>query len=146
MESGKLTWSLRIGWYAIYVVAGVIALLFELGTLDKGSVTDAGHIYIMQIVGVMSALAMIPLALGGFKKMMDRIGDKPFEDRLKIYVICSWLRLSAFFIVVGYGLVLYYLINDDIGLYCAVIGAICSMFCYPSKGAIEYDLNWDERV
>lgn len=145
MESGKLAWRLRAGWIAIYVVAAVIALLFECGILAKGSVTDNGHIYIMQIVGVMSALAMIPLALGGFKKMMDRIEDRPFESRLKIYVICSWLRIAAFFIVVEYGIVLYYLINDDIGLYCAVIGAICSMFCFPTKGAIEYDLDWDDR-
>lgn len=144
MESGKLTWSLRIGWFAIYVAAGAIALMFEFGTLAKGAVTDNGHIYIMQIVGVMSALALIPLALGGFKKMMDRIGDRPFGSRLRIYVICSWLRLAAFFAVVEYGMVLYYLINDDIGLYCAIIGAICSMFCYPTRGAIEYDLDWDE--
>ena len=144
MESGKLTWSLRIGWFAIYVAAGAIALMFEFGTLAKGAVTHNGHIYIMQIVGVMSALALIPLALGGFKKMMDRIGDRPFGSRLRIYVICSWLRLAAFFAVVEYGMVLYYLINDDIGLYCAVIGAICSMFCYPTRGAIEYDLDWDE--
>lgn len=50
---------------------------------------------------------------------------------------CSWLRLLAFFIVMVFGMLLYYLIDDSLGLYVAVIAAVCSMFCFPTKAAIE---------
>ena len=135
---------MRIGWFAIYAVAGIVAVLFETGVLAAGSVTANRAVYIMQTVGVLASLAMIPLALGGFKKMMDRMEDESFGKRLKIYMICSWARIAAFFLVVVYGVLLYYLIDDNIGLYCAVIGAICSMFCFPTANALEYDVNWED--
>lgn len=145
MDSKKLALRLLAGWIAIYVVAGIIILLFETGVYPKGLVTDTGTIYVMQVVAVMVSLAMIPIALRGFKKMMDRLEDKPFRKRLGIYMTFSWLRLAAFFLVVEYSVLLYYLINDDIGLYCGVIGAICSMFCIPSGKTLEYETDWEEE-
>lgn len=141
MDIRKLSIRLMVGWSAIYIVAGLIALLFYTNVFTTGCVTDAKTIYLMQIIGVMTALAMIPVALGGFKRLMVRVAEKPYEDRLRIYTVCSWIRLAAFFIVVGYGVALYFLINDSIGLYCAVIGAICSMFCFPTRNTIEYEVN-----
>ena len=144
MNSGKLALRLRIGWFAIYVVATVTAVLYETGILPKAAVTDAGTIYILHVIAVLVSLAAIPLALRGFRKMMDRMEDKPFENRLRIYMVCSWLRLLAFFLVVEYSVLVYYLTGDDLGLYCAVIGAICSMFCYPTKSALEYEVDWED--
>lgn len=134
-----------IGWFAIYIAAGIVAIVFETGLVEKGLVSSDKAVFILQAIGVLLALSMIPVALGGFKKMMDRLEDKPFEKRVRIYSVCSWLRLAAFFIVVTFSVLLYYLINDDIGLYCAVIGAICSMFCFPTKGMVEYDVDWNEE-
>lgn len=145
MDSKKLALRLLAGWFAIYVVAGIIILLFETGVFPKGQITDTGTIYVMQVVAVLVSLAMIPVALRGFRKMMDRMEDEPFRKRLKVYMIFSWLRLAAFFIVVEYSVLLYYLINDDIGLYCAVIGAICSMFCIPSRNSLEYETGWEDE-
>ena len=145
MDSGKLALKLRLAWIGIYVIAGITILLYETGVLQKGSVTDNGTIYILQVIAVMVSLAVIPLALRGFKRMMERMEDKPFRKRLGIYMTFSWLRLAAFFLVVEYSVLLYYLINDDIGLYCGVIGAICSMFCIPSRNTLEYETDWEEE-
>ena len=70
--------------------------------------------------------------------MVDRLDEKnyPEEKKERIYMTCSWLRLAAFFVVIEFGVVLYYLINDTIGLYIAVIGAICSLFAIPTKAGI----------
>ena len=127
-----------IGWIAIYVIAGVTALLFEFGPLKGFAVSEAKVIYILEVVGVLASLALIPLALRGFKKMVDRLDEKnyPEEKKERIYMTCSWLRLAAFFVVIEFGVVLYYLINDTIGLYIAVIGAICSLFAIPTKAGI----------
>lgn len=133
-------------WLSCYVSAGVAALAFELGYIPKGCVTDAGTIYILQIVGVVIALALIPLSLRGFKRMVDRLDGKDYpEERIyRIYMTCSMLRIEAFFIVIVFGVILYYLINDNIGLYVAAIGAICSLFAFPTKGAIEEETGFNE--
>lgn len=130
---------LMSAWISCYLTAGVAALLFELGAFTKGCVTDTGTIYILQVVGVVLALALIPLSLRGFKKMVDRLDEKEYSDEriCRIYMTCSLLRILAFFIVIVFGTLLYYLIDDTIGLYVAAIGAICSMFAFPTKGAIE---------
>lgn len=130
---------LLAGWLAGYVVSGIISILYEWGPLERGTVADAKTIYLLQVVAVAMALALIPLALRGFRKMMDRLADKDWDDEriLKFYMKCSWLRLLAFFVVMVFGTLLYYLINDTIGLYVAAIAAICSMFSFPTKAAIE---------
>ena len=135
---------LLAAWIAIYVIAGITALLFEFGPLKGVSVTDTKTIYILEVAGVLASLALIPLALRGFKKMVDRLDEKEYpEDKIgKIYMTCSLLRLLAFFLVIEFGVVLYYILNDSIGLYIAAIGAICSMFAIPTKAGIEHETGF----
>ena len=144
MSIRKMTVRLMVMWICIYVVAGIIALLFELGPLKGMSVTDAKTIYILEVIGVLASLALIPLALRGFKKMVDRLDEKEYPDEkiVKIYMTCSILRLLAFFLVVEFGVILYYLLSDTIGLYIAAIGAICSMFAIPTKAGIEHETGF----
>ncbi|MBO4561554.1 MAG: hypothetical protein J5705_06280 [Bacteroidaceae bacterium] len=144
MNTRKMSLKLMLGWIAIYIIAGIIALLYEFGPLEPGSVTEPKTIYILQVVGVLASLALIPLALRGFKKMVDRLDEKEYpEDKIeRIYMACSWLRLLAFFAVIEFGVLLYYLINDSIGLYIAGIGAICSLFSFPTKGGIEHETGF----
>ena len=131
-------------WISIFVIAGIIALLFEFGPLNGLTVTDAKTIYIHEVVGVLASLALIPLALRGFKKMVDRLDEKEYpEEKIgNIYMTCSLLRLAAFFLVIEFGVILYYILNDSIGLYIAAIGAICSMFAIPTKAGIEHETGF----
>lgn len=144
MNTKRMSIKLLIGWFAIYVIAGVIVLLFEMGPLKGVSLTDVKTIYILEVIGVLLSLALIPLALRGFKKMVDRLDEKEYpEEKIeKIYMTCSWLRLLAFFVVVEFGVTFYYLINDSIGLYIAAIGAICSLFSFPTKAGIEHETGF----
>lgn len=144
MNTKKMSIKLLAAWIAIYVIAGITALLFEFGPLEGVSVSDTKTIYILEVVGVLASLALIPLALRGFKKMVDRLDEKEYpEDKIgKIYMTCSLLRLLAFFLVIEFGVVLYYILNDSIGLYIAAIGAICSMFAIPTKVGIEHETGF----
>jgi len=144
MNTKRMSIKLLIGWFAIYIIAGVIVLLFEMGPLKGLSLTDAKTIYILEVIGVLASLALIPLALRGFKKMVDRLDEKEYpEEKIeKIYMACSWLRLLAFFMVVEFGVILYYLLNDSIGLYIAAIGAICSLFSFPTKAGVEHETGF----
>lgn len=139
MESKKMARRLLAGWLSGYVVSGIIAALYEWGPLVKGTVTDSKTVYLLQVIGVIASLALIPLALKGFHKMMLKLDEKDWDDDriLRFYMTCSWLRLLAFFAVMVFGTLLYYLIDDSIGLYIAVIAAICSMFSFPTKDAVE---------
>lgn len=139
-----MTVKLMVMWISIYVVAGITALLFEFGPLKGITVTDAKTAYILQVIGVLAALALIPLALRGFKKMVDRLDEKEYpEEKIeKIYMTCSMLRTEAFFLVIEFGVVLYYMLSDTIGLYIAAIGAICSMFAFPTKAGIEHETGY----
>ena len=133
-----------IAWCSMYVVAGITALLFEFGPLKGVTVTDVKTIYVLQVIGVLASLALIPLALRGFKKMVDRLADKEYpDDKIeRIYMLCSMLRIEAFFLVVEFGVVLYYVLNDTIGLYITAIAAICSMLAYPTKTGIEKETGY----
>ena len=131
-------------WISMYLIAGIIALLFEFGPLKGMAVTAPKVIYVLQVIGVLAALALSPLALRGFKKMVDRLDEKEYpEEKIgKIYMTCSVLRLAAFLLVIEFGVVLYYLLNDTIGLYIAAIGAINSMFAIPTKAGIEHETGY----
>ena len=141
MNIKKMTVKLMVMWISIYVVAGITALLFEFGPLKGMAVTDAKTVYVLQVIGVLASLALIPLALRGFKKMVDRLDEKEYpEEKIeKIYMTCSMLRTEAFFLVIEFGIALYYMLSDTIGLYIAAIGAICSLFAFPTKAGIEHE-------
>ncbi len=144
MNTKKMSVKLMAMWISMYVVAGIIALLFEFGPLKGMSVTVPKVVYVLQVVGVFAALALIPLALRGFKKMVDRLDEKEYpEEKIeKIYMTCSVLRIAAFSLVIEFGVVLYYLLSDTIGLYIAAIAAICSMFAFPTKVGIEHETGY----
>lgn len=144
MDLRKMAIKLMIAWCSIYFTAGITALLFEFGPLKGITVTEPKTIYILEVIGVLASLALIPLALRGFKKMVDRMADKEYpEEKIEQkYMLCSMLRIEAFFLVVEFGVILYYVLNDTIGLYIAGIAAICSMFAFPTKGGIENETGY----
>jgi hypothetical protein len=144
MNTKKMSVKLMAMWISMYIIAGIIALLFEFGPLKGMAVTEPKVVYVLQVVGVLAALALIPLALRGFKRMVDRLDEKEYpEEKIeKIYMTCSVLRLAAFSLVIEFGVMLYYLLNDTIGLYIAAIGAICSMFTVPTKAGIEHETGY----
>ena len=144
MNTKKMSVKLMAMWISMYLIAGIIALLFEIGPMKGMAVTAPKVIYVLPVIGVLAALALSPLALRGFKKMVDRLDEKEYpEEKIeKIYMTCSVLRLAAFLLVIEFGVVLYYLLNDTIGLYIAAIGAICSMFAIPTKAGIEHETGY----
>lgn len=135
---------LKIKLIAIYVIAVIIAAVFEIGLVSKGLISEVSTVYIMEVIGVVISLGLIPLSLKGFKKVVSRVADKKSDRKANFYMIIAGLRLLAFFVVIEYGVMLYYLINDSIGLYCALIGVVCSLFCFPSVSQVESELGSDE--
>jgi hypothetical protein len=143
--SKQLGRDLRIKLIAVYLIAGIIALIFEMGWLPKGVIENDMTNYILQIIGILGSLALIPVSLKGFHVSAKLMDDKPFEQRVKLYKLLSNLRISAFLLVIEYSMILYYLIDDTVGLYCAAIGFICSLFCFPTNAQVSNDIQEDEE-
>ena len=143
--SKQLGRDLRIKLIAVYLIAGIIALIFEMGWLPKGVIENDMTNYILQIIGILGSLALIPVSLKGFHVSAKLMDDKPLEKRVKLYKLLSNLRISAFLLVIEYSMTLYYLIDDTVGLYCAAIGFICSLFCFPTNAQVSNDIQEDEE-
>lgn len=141
----KLARKLRLRLFAIYFVAIIIVLLFETGALPIGMVKSDTTNYILQVIGVLLSLALIPISLKGFNIFSRRALNKNYEQRIGVYKLLANLRLLAFFIVIEYSILLYYLIDDTVGLYCALIGVVCSLFCFPTNGQISADLDEEHK-
>lgn len=143
-NTNEIAKQLRIILVLIYVIAGIIAAVFETGLVSKGLVSDTSTVYILEVIGVVMSLGLIPISLRGFKKTVSRIAEKGSDRKVRFYMTITLLRLFAFFVVIEYGVLLLYLVNDTIGLYCAVIGVVCSLFCFPSVGQVESELGSEE--
>ena len=61
--SKQLGRDLRIKLIAVYLIAGIIALIFEMGWLPKGIIENDKTNYILQIIGILCSLALIPISL-----------------------------------------------------------------------------------
>jgi len=141
MEYRIIARRLRTILIAFYVCVLSTAAVFELSVIPKGLVTEPKTIYILQVVAVVLALALIPISFKSLKGIMERHEDDPDAKRMSLYITLSVLRQVLYFIVMEFSIVLYYLINDTIGLYCLAIGFICSLFCYPTEKSVENDME-----
>lgn len=144
MNAKGIARALTIKLVAIYVIAVIIAAVFEIGLISKGLIFEVSTIYTMEVIGVVISLGLIPISLKGFKKAVSRVSEKKPNRKVVFYMFIAGLRLLAFLVVIEYGVLLYYLVNDTIGLYCALIGFICSIFCFPSVSQVESELGSDE--
>ena len=70
---------LRIILVSIYVIAGIIVAVFETGLVSKGLVSDKSTVYILEVIGVVMSLGLIPISLRGFKKTVSRIAEKRYN-------------------------------------------------------------------
>ncbi len=86
--------------------------------------------------------AIVQVSRGHRKTDLTDEKEYPESKIQKIYMTCSWLRIAAFFAVVEFGVLYYYLIDDSIGIDLAAIGAICSLFAFPTKNGVEHETGF----
>jgi len=67
------------------------------------------------------------------------------EARRRCYVKWSEVRLAMFVAVVLVNLSVYYMTVDNMCGYCALIGAIASLFCWPTKEGVATELTMKEE-
>lgn len=145
MKPQTLLRHLRIEYFALLAVSLLIVLLYECGVWEKGLLAqDPQTEYAAQTLGIILTMGLIPLAIKGFVTILKkRILPLPAQEALKPYLLWSEVRIALLWVVVIISLPVYYG-SSDIGLYCAIVGALASLYCFPTKTLIKRELEGDE--
>lgn len=140
MDKKKQVVRLRVCFFALYALAGAVALAFELtdgaggwflGADSRGAMT-AGE-YLARVLGIGGTLVLVPLALKlmSFRAVSLSVASgSGTSDRN--YVRWSLLRLVLLFMSIFPNLLFYYIWWDSSFGCCALIGILASLFCWPS--------------
>lgn len=127
----------------------LLVVLYETGVMDEG--IFAGNVrmeYILQTVGILLAIGLIPLSLRLFSlSLVKRIQLLSLPDALSSYRRWSEIRLGLLLVPVLMNLSFYYLTLDTTGILCAAMSLVASLFCVPTHKRMldELDLLKEEE-
>ena len=143
MSNVQILRRLRIEYIAFVLLAVLLVVLHETHVLPEGLLV--GHttaVYVCECAGILLTIALIPLALKSFHKALLRMAL--IEDaaaRRRSYVKWNEIRLAQFVVIVLLNTSIYYATLDNMCGYCAIMGVIASLFCWPTKSGVEVELT-----
>lgn len=142
-EVKKMIRHLRIQYLLLWFLAILLCCAYEVGFWEEGVlVGDSFSEYVLQVLGILLTLLLIPFALKMFRlAIVKRVSNLPFEQAIRSHRRWSEIRLAVFAVVVLVNLSIYYWTLNTIGLLCASIGALASFFCWPSFEQIKNELD-----
>lgn len=127
----------NIFWLQTVLVAAT-AILFETGILAKGNVTLAPTTrYIVDVAGIMLTIACIPLAIKGFSELLARGIKKKKPQFTEYFYTISTARLGILFVATALNTALFYSMNNEGAMYCALLGAGAMMYSYPRRKILD---------
>ena len=90
------------------------------------------------MVNVLLVIVCVPLSLKLFSLNTQRCLRRMNKDEaLASYHLWSLVRLGLLLICMEIGVLTYYLLLDNKGLFCAGIALIASFFCIPSTAKVR---------
>ncbi|MBO5251712.1 MAG: hypothetical protein J6B31_06935 [Bacteroidaceae bacterium] len=136
------------GFIGIWALPLFMAFLFEIGAFPEGLYAGNAQLdYILQSVGILLTIGMIPFALRIFNlNLVKRIKELPLQQALKSYRIWADIRLCLLFVPAILNLQFYYLTLNTTGLFCSVMALIATLFCVPSESRIKNELDLPDEI
>lgn len=134
---------LRIAYFLVWILSALVALLYETGVLEEGTMAHDGRdIYILQSASVLLTLFLIPFSLKMFSVVVSRrITQLADEQKVLSYIRWSEVRLALLAVVVFVGLSVYYSTLSNVGGFCALLGLLALFFCWPGKERVKEELG-----
>ena len=127
----------NIFWLQAALVAAT-ALLFETGILTKGNITLGPTTrYIADVAGIMLTIACIPLAIKGFSELLERAVKKKKPHFTEYFYTISTARMSILFVATALNTALFYSMNNEGAMYCALLGAGAMVYSYPRREILD---------
>ncbi|MBR4433656.1 MAG: hypothetical protein IKS80_04005 [Bacteroidaceae bacterium] len=147
MTNQQILRRLRLEFVAYVLLAVLLVVLYETHVFAKGAlVGDVSAIYVAECAGILLAVVLTPVALKSFHKALVRMVYMDDDAaRRRCYVKWNEIRLAMFVTVVLVNLSVYYMTADNMCGYCALIGAIASLFCWPTKEGVATELTMKEE-
>lgn len=127
-------------FWAIWIVTGLIVLVFEFDLLPQG--TCAGKAvteYFLSVAFELATLIVIPVALSMFKWKWIVNDIRNRKDRALLFWGIS--RISVLAVPMIACLVLYYLFMAPAFCYLAIVLGLCLFLVYPSSYQFEKDVT-----
>lgn len=138
----------KVTYIALWVLPICFALLYEIDTLPKGLYAgDAQMDYILQSIGILLTIGMIPFALRMFNlNLVKRIQELPLQEALKSYRRWADIRLCLLLVPALLNMQFYYLTMNTTGLFCSAMALIASLFCVPSENRLKNELQLPDNL
>ena len=147
MTNQQILLRLRLEFVAYVLLAVLLVVLYETHVFVMGALAgDATAVYVAESAGILLAVILTPVALKSFHKALVRMVYMDDDAaRRRCYVKWNEIRLAMFVAVVLVNISVRYMTADMMCGWCAVIGAIASLFCWPTKGGIAAELTMKEE-
>lgn len=130
--------------YAVFwILCVLLVVLYEADLLPQGVwVGDTRMEYILEVVGILMCVALIPLSLRVFSLSLTRyVRQLPLEEALKSYRRWNEVRMAMLLAPGLFNLSVYYWTLDTTGLLCAGMVLIASLFCVPGRKRLLAELD-----
>ena len=144
----KLLLTLKCMYVVFWTIPVWFVALYETGVLTKGiHAGNAQMEYILQSVGILLTIGLIPFALRIFNlNLVKRIKEYPLERALASYKLWSDVRLFLLAVPAILNFSFYYLTLNTTGLFCGAMAILASLFCVPSESRIKNELDLPEEI
>lgn len=140
---------LQLEYALMWALPLLLVLLYETGVMAEGAYAgDARMDYVLQTVGILLAVGLIPLSLRLFSlSLVKHVKQLSLPDALKSYRRWSEVRTGMLLVPVLVNLSFYYLTLNNTGVLCAMMALIASLFCIPTRKRMldELDLVKEEN-
>ena len=140
--------SLRFNFITSIFAAIIAVAAFETDYLTKGVLAmnlTAEDIYYIEVCTIMLTIAIIPFALKGFSRAMKKGKDLNNTALLNLYNKRCLLRMFLLFITLVINIFIYYGIEYDGAMYCAIISFGALLYSYPTVKVLD-DLQNDNET
>lgn len=137
-----LQW-LQLEYVWVWVLPLVLVALYETGVMTEGAYAgDVRMDYILQTVGILLAVGLIPLSLRLFSlSLVKHVKQLTLPEALKSYRRWSEIRIGMLLVPVLVNLSFYYLTLNNTGILCAMMALIASLFCIPTRKRMLDELD-----
>lgn len=142
---------LKVEFALLWALCIILIVLYECDILPQGVLTDDARTgYMLQVLGILLAVGLIPLSLRLFSLSLTKyVRTLPLLEALKSYRCWNEVRVCLLLVAALVNLSVYYWTMDTTGLLCAGMVLVASLFCIPGRERMmaELDLrNNEERV
>lgn len=135
--------------FATSVFAALIAIAaFETGYLTKGVLAlslSEEDLYYVEVCTIILTIGIIPFAIKGFSRAMKKASNLDNIAFLKLYSKKSLQCMFLLFISLVINIFVYYGIDYDGAMYCAILSFGALLYNYPTGKALdEHNNNCNE--